>query len=348
MTTAPAPPAPAPPPLAGATGRVVAAIFIGAVVIASVFAVVRFLVETADAPAPADIAAAATFLRERRLAADDVVLVAPPWSLYALQQLGGDPDVGARVLPADGPWDVLHRGRHRRVFLWTEPDAAPWLAGRNHRVLAAGAQRQTFGVVSVVEVHDAPARFDLRRRFDDVAVAVEGGVPCTERSRGIGGGVRCAGLARGVRVASEWAQVTENSQPVVVVQPPAGRGLRLTVEGVEVSERLVVAAGHTRNALARLQEKQMKGGSVTVTVFVDDVAVGTLTRRPAFRVEPHRRDLVDRFVGPRDPGGGFTATVFDTRAVAGMNRRLSFVVSTDLADDSVQTGIGLDAFVPGD
>jgi hypothetical protein len=34
--------------------------------------------------------------------------------------------------------------------------------------------------------------------------------------------------------------------------------------------------------------------------------------------------------------------------MAGVNRRLAFVVSTDLADDSVQTGIGLDAFVPGD
>ena len=134
----------------------------------------------------------------------------------------------------------------------------------------------------------------------------------------------------------------------VVVQPPSGRGLRLSVDGVTIADRLVVAAGHTRVALARLQEKQVAGGSVTVTVFVDDVAVGTLVRRPAFRVEPHRLDHVARFVGARDPAGGFTAVELDTRAVAGVNRRLSFVVSTDLADDSVQTGIGLDAFVPGD
>jgi hypothetical protein len=336
-------------PPGSAAGRVLAVALLVAVVVTCAFAVGRFVVEGRDAPAVADVGAAAAFLQQRRVGPDDVVLVAPPWSLHALQQLGGDGVVGARVLPADGPWDVLHRGRHRRVFLWAEPDADPWLQGRDHRVLAApSTQRQTFGVVSVVEVDDVPARFDLRRRYDDVVVSVEGGAPCTERSRGIGGGVRCAGLARGVRVASEWAQVTENSQPVVVVQPPAGRGLRLGVDGVEIGSRLVVAAGHTRNALARLQEKQVKGGGVTVTVFVDDVVVGTLTRQPAFRVESHRRALVDRFVGPRDPDGGFTAVELDTRAMAGVNRRLAFVVSTDLADDSVQTGIGLDAFVPGD
>jgi len=346
MTTAPAPLVSAPP--TGPIGRAVAAVVVAAVVVASVWSLWRFAREAADVPAMADVAAAAAFLRQQRPGDDDVVLVAPPWSLHALQQLGDD-GVGARLLPADGPWDVLHRGRHRRVFLWSEPDAAPWLDGRDHRVLAApSTQTQAFGVLSVVAVDDAPARFDLLRRFDDVAVAVEGGAPCTERSRGAGGGVRCSGLARGIRVAREWAQVTENSQPVVVVQPPSGRGLRLSVDGVTIADRLVVAAGHTRVALARLQEKQVAGGSVTVTVFVDDVAVGSIVRRPAFRVEPHRRDDVARFVGARDPAGGFTSVELDTRAVAGVNRRLSFVVSTDLADDSVQTGIGLDAFVPGD
>jgi hypothetical protein len=347
MTTAPASPVPVPP--TGPAGRAVAAVVVGAVVVASVMAVVRFVVEAADVPPPADAAAAAAFLRERRLGEDDVVLVAPPWSLHALQQLGGDGVVGARLLPADGPWDSLHRGRHRRVFLWQEPDATPWLQGRDHRLVAAPpTQRHVFGVVSVVEVDDAPARFDLLRRFDDVAVGVEGGATCTERSRGIGGGLRCPGVARGVRVAREWAQVTEHGQPVVVVQPPAGRGLRLTVDGVTIADRLVVAAGHTRNALARLQEKQVQGGSVTIRVFVDDDVVGILIRQPAFRVEPQRRAQVARFVGARDPDGGFTAVVFDTRAMAGVNRRLSFIVSTDLADDSVLTGIGLDAFVPGD
>jgi hypothetical protein len=318
------------------------------VVIASALDLARLAAETGDAPPTADVAAAAAFLRER-VGADDVVLVAPPWSLHALQQLGSERGIGDRLLPADGPWDVLHRGRHRRAFLWSEPDAAVWLESRDHRLLAAPpTQRRAFGAITIVEVDDAPARFDLQQRFDDVVVSVEGGGPCTERSRGIGGGVRCAGLARGVRVAKEWAQVTENSQPVVVVQPPPGRGLRLTIDGVTIGERLVVAAGHTRVALARRRDKDVQGGSVTVTVFVDDVVVGTLVRRPAFRIEPHRRDHVERFVGARDPDGGFTAVGLDTRAVAGLNRRLSFVVSTDLADDSVLTGIGLDAFVPGD
>ena len=346
MTTAPASPASAPP--TGPASRAAAAVVVAAVVLASVWSLWRFARETADVPAMSDVVAAAAFLRQARLGDDDVILVAPPWSLHALQQLGDD-GLGARLLPADGPWDVVHRGRHRRVFLWSEPDAAPWLAGRDHRVLAApSTQTQAFGVLSVAAIDDTPARFDLLRRFDDLTVAVDGGAACTEHSRGAGGGIRCSGLARGVRVAREWAQVTENSQPVVVVQPPSGRGLRLVIDGVTIADRLVVAAGHTRVALARLQEKNVRGGTVTVTVLVDDIVVGTLVRPPAFRVEHHRREHVARFVGDRDPDGGFTAVAFDTRAVAGVNRRLSFVVATDLTDDSVQAGIGLDAFVPGD
>lgn len=306
--------------------------FVGGVVIASLWSVARFVVEGRDTPARADVQAAAAAIQARP---DDVVLVAPPWSFAALQQLGRP---GLRLIPTDGPWDVLHRRRHRRVLLWREPDAAPWLAGREHPVLQAPPS--SHGAIDVAVVDDTPARFDLLRSDAMQVSVVDSGAACTERSRGINGGVRCAGQPRFVRVAREWAQVTENSQEVVVVQPAVG-GLRLVVEGVEIGETLVVAAGHTRNALARLPGGK---GSVEIAVFVDDVRVGVLTRRPAFVVEPHRAGLVDTFVGERDLHGGFQAEVFDTRAVQGVNRRLSFVVTSDHAEGNA---IGLDAFVPG-
>jgi hypothetical protein len=327
-------------------GRLGSLLLLCAVGLASVGSLVQIAREHDDAPRPADVADAAGYLRSQGLSDDDVVLVAPPWSLWALQQLGDDPQRGGRLVPADGPWDRLHHRRHRRVWLWREPDAEPWLLGRSVGLFDLGAApAHVAGSIDLFVVVDAVARFDLRRRFADVNVAVEGGAVCVERSGGPSPTVRCP--ARGAKVSLEWAQVTENGQPVVVIAVPPGPGLRIEVDAVDVGDELIVAVGHTRPSLGRLLDKRLAGGVVTTRVLLDDVEVGRVVSEPSFVVEPQRRALVKRFVGERPKDAGFFPHVLDTRGQRGQARRLAFVVSSDLGDDGVMLSVGLDAFVPG-
>ena len=324
-------------------GRVVSVLMVLAVLLGSLWSVVRFALEGANTPAAVDVEAAASWLRQQHLGDDDVVLVAPPWSMAPLRALA----TAARVVvAADGPWDVLHQRRHTRTFLWTEPDSEPWLADRTHDVLGPTAQHHRFGVIDVAAVSAPPARADLKGRFADATIGLvdaNGTVtPCTQLSRGIGGGVRCAGQPRAVRVAREWSQVTENGADVMVVHPAAApQALRLTWDGVAMGSSLVVAAGHTRQALGRLP---VGTGTITIAVFVDDERVAVLERRPSFIVEPHRRSLVERFVGGRPLQSGFIVDVVDTAHFAASIHRVTLEVKTDHADDNA---CGIDAFVPG-
>lgn len=328
-------------------GRVFPVVLLGMLGLASAGSLLRAVLENDDVPTRADAAAAAAFLQGQHLTDDDIVLVAPPWSLAALQQLGEDPAVGARILPADGPFERLHHRRHQRVFVWREPDAEPWLLGRGTSLIHPDAVPvHVAGRIAILAVDDVPARFDLLRRFVDVRVALEGGAVCADRSGGPLSAVRCPTAPRGTKVGMEWAQVTENGQPVVAVSIPPGRGLRLELDDVDVGDELVVAAGWTRLGLARATDKGSPSCPVTIRVLVDDVEVGRVVRAPSFRVEPHRRALVERFVGERDHDGGFTASTLDTSGQRGAHRRLAFVCSIDAACDLVAS-IGVDAFVPG-
>jgi hypothetical protein len=322
-------------------------LLVGALGLASAGSLFRVACEQADRPTRADVQDAAAFLQAQHLTDDDIVLVAPPWSFSALQELGREPAIGARILPADGPFERLHHRRHRRVFVWREPDAEPWLIGRASGLMdLTAAPASVTGRISIHAVDDVPARFDLLRRFADVRVAVVGGPDCTERSGGYAPVVRCPTAPRGTKVGLEWAQVTENGQPVVVVSVPPGPGLRIEVDDVDVGERLIVAAGYTRPGLARVRQSGHTGGVVTMRVLVDDVEVGRVVATPSFRVEPHRRHLVERFVGERDRDGGFEAVTLETSRQRGAHRRLAFELSTDAVTDLVSS-IGVDAFVPG-
>jgi hypothetical protein len=325
-------------------GRVIPVLFLLAVVLATAWSLARFVAEGADTPTDRDVAAAAAHLQGQHLTDDDVVIVAPPWSMAPLRALGAD----ARVaVAADGPWDVLHRHRHARVFLWAEPDAEPWLSGRVHDVLAAPASKRPFGAMEVSSVADVMARADFTRSFGSASVGLAGitnGVvsPCTEVSRGIGGGVRCAGQPRSVRVAREWAQVTENGADVIVVQPaPAPQALRIGWDNVSMGRTIVVAAGHLRQAVARLPAGK---GAITIGVFVDDTRVAVIERQPSFIVEPQRRGLVERFVADRPARSGFVVDVVDTKAFAGESHRVRFEVTTDFAEGNA---FAIDAFIPG-
>jgi len=325
-------------------GGVIPVLFLLAVVLATAWSLARFVAEGPDTPADTDVTAAAAHLQGQRLTDDDVILVAPPWSMAPLQALGRD----ARLaVAADGPWDVLHRHRHGRVFLWAEPDAAPWLLGRVHDVIMAPASKHTFGVVDVSSVADVVARADFTRSFGSASVgltAITDGVvsPCTEVSRGIGGGVRCAGQPRSVRVAREWAQATENGADVIVVQPaPAPQAMHIAWENVAMGRSIVVAAGHLRQAVARMPAGK---GAITIGVFVDDTRVGLIERQPSFLVEPHRRTLVEAFVADRPDRSGFVVDLIDTSAFAGEQHRVRFEVKTDFAEGNA---CAIDAFIPG-
>jgi len=325
-----------------------AALFLACLVGASAWSLARFVSSRADVPADADVDGAAAAIIAAGVGADDVVIVAPPWSMGLQQKLGA---VASLTVAADGPWDALHRGRHRRVFLYDEADSAPWLQGRLHPVLQAPAQ--AFGGTRLRVVDDAVAVFDFKATVGTATVSVadatgEGAVVCGRRSPGIGGGVHCAGEPARVRVAREWALVTENGADVVVVVPPAdGKRLRVTWNDVPLARQMVVAAAHTRGAVAAFHGNEA-AGVFSLRVLVDGQTVATVNKEPTFIVEGHRQALKGAFVGEghrRASGAdaGFVAIDVDTGAFAGRRATVTFEFAATTAD---KNAFAFDAFIP--
>ncbi len=321
-------------------------------VLAALGALLFDLRESADRPTDDDLAAAAATVRGA-ITDDDAIVVAPPWSLRPLIPLG---PLAARARPADGPWDALTAGRFARVFVIAEPDAEPWLADRPLLTDAHQLGRYHDTVVLLIDSH--VARFDARAQLGSAVVSLgdtdvaASAVVCTAITRGVNGGVRCAGQPSFVRVAREWALVTENGADVVFAHPPpAGQYLEVAFSDVELGNELVVAAGHTRVGAERADPVE---GAVRVVVAVDDVVVATLVRRPSFFVEPHRRALKNVFVNADNNAGrvadlddsehGFRVDHVDTTAFSGPGRRLTFSISTDA---EANNDFAFDAFSPG-
>ncbi len=329
--------------------RALAGFFLFAVVLAGVWELSRFAASRADVPDDDDVKAVAAALVDAHLGAGDVVVVAPPWSMSLQQQLG---PMASLTVAADGPWDALHQRRHRRVFLYDEPDATPWLAEREHPVLSVPAS--TFGALRLRVVDDGVAPFDFKDRFDraEVSIVDDAGavVACAQHSAGVGGGVRCAGEPRRVRVAREWSLVTENGADVVVVVPPsAGKRLRLRYRDVPLQEFLVMALGHTQQAVAAFHG-QADAGAATLRIEVDGDELQVIRKRPFFVIEPHRAAARNAFVGDLNQGrsssvmdAGFVAQRVDTSAYAGRRVDVTFEFVADSAD---KNAFAFDAFVP--
>lgn len=333
--------------------RLIATALLLPIGVAVAFSIARLALEAGDVPDDDDLAAAAAHIAEQKLDDDDAIAVLPPWSLRPLLALQ---EHSARVVASDGPWWQLTRGRVRRLLVLREPDAEPWLA---HLDLPPAASTTTFGVVTVT-AHDAggPALFDFRERLGDATVdvgAAPGGgerQPCSEPVRG---GVHCGGRPAWLRVAREWALVTENGSDVVAAHPPkAGEALTLSWVDVDVGASLVVAAGHTRDAAQRAS------AAVRLTVRIDDDVAATIVRRPSFVVEPSRAALRAAFVATAasaggsadgsaggnaggDDGEGFRVSVVDTARWAGARHRVSFMITTD---DEASNDFAFDAFIP--
>jgi len=324
--------------------RAASIVSLAAIVVSSAVGVVLFVREGADVPNDDDVIAAARAVAAFKVTDDDVVLVAPPWSMQPQRAASaiGAPALAARMVPADGPWDVLHHRRHRRVVLWREADAEPWLT-RSHPVTEALAQ--AYGNVHVAIVDDAIAPFDALRAFDAATVRLGDDIVCAA------GRPRDARCQRGqARAAREWGLVTENAQEAIVLAAPADGVVSVTYNDVAFGDTLIVAAGHTRRALERhLRQRQKdagKDGSVVVEVRAGDVVLHSRALQPAFRVEPHRADNVARFVRDRnndaDGARGFIAAVVDTGALAGTRGPLT--VAARARSDGME--VGVDAFVP--
>ena len=334
-------------------------------VIAGVVALVAGLREHSDRPSDAALVAAVATVRStitaQRVTADAgttdaVIVIAPPWSMRPLVALG---PLAAIAVPADGPWADLVAGRFARIFVIVEPDAEPWLRGRP--LLASARTVGDDGAVSVLQIDSVAARFDMRARLNDATIRLHRSadaadvVVCSQRSRGINGGVRCAGQPSSLRVAREWALVTENGADVVVARPPpAGQRLEVAfgeTQPVMLGAEIVVAAGHTRAGAERADPVK---GVVRLAVVVDDQLLATIERRPSFVREPHRADAVAVFVNDTENGGrtvgladterGFRVDRLDTKRFAGTAHRLSFFIETD---DDKNNDFAFDAFVPG-
>lgn len=326
-------------------------LLLGPLVAAGLVSLAVDLRERNDRPHDDDLAAAVATVRAA-ITDDDAIVIAPPWSLRPLTLLG---TLAARALPADGPWDALTDRRFAHVFVIAEPDADPWLADRSLFTTARVIARHADTVVSVIDSH--VAAFDARARFDSAVVSLgdnvdDSAVVCTQRTRGANGGVRCAKQPPAIRVAREWALVTENGADVLFAHPPPrGQYLQVAYTNVVLGTDLVVAAGHTRTGAERADPVT---GTVVVEVAVDGVVVATLRRRPSFIVERHRRAAKHRFVNDTENAGrvtdladderGFRVDHVDTSAFAGPGHRLTFTLRTD---NDAGNDFAFDAFVPG-
>ena len=323
--------------------RTLGRVLLAPVVVGVVFSFARLACEVGDVPDDDDYVAAAAFFDGAGVNDEDAIAVLPPWSLRPLQFFGRH---SAQIVASDGPWLPLSQGRYRRLFVVVEPDGEAWRGPLTSLTPVAAAR--SFGAVDVVEYHGGgPARFDARANLGAAHVDIDG-APCIERlvagGRRARVGVHCGGRPPWQRVAREWSQVTENGSDVIVVNPAPGADVVIAFDDAEVGDRLVVAAGHTRDAAVAATSP------VTLLVKIDGIVVATLQRRPSFVVEPLRKRWRSLFVRPTDPAGeGFRADVIDTRAFAGAAHRVSFVIRSDDKDDEAaqKNDFAFDAFVPG-
>lgn len=279
------------------------------VLLALVFSYARLLTAPMHVPRDEDYPAARGVLEAQGYARErDALAILPAWSLRPLTALGDLAPISGDAL-VEQPLQ-----RYARLFVVLEPDAEDAHDALIAR-LGEPAFRERVGRVTV-ERFDLPSpsvRFDFRARLAEARVSIDG-KPCTQPAPG---GVSCGG-EWWRRVTREWLLVSENADDAVWSHPPP-RGQRLEIEwpAVPLSDAIVVRAGFTRDGADQAK------APVRLTVWVDEQEVGRVERAPAF---------------------AFTTTEIDTRAFAGRDARVRFIVETD---DNAGAKIAWDATAVG-
>jgi hypothetical protein len=200
-------------------------LLLGPVLLASVFALVRFALEGGDVPTDDDYVAARQLIEDDGFdRTQDRLAILPPWSLRPLQFLGDLPWVSGDGLAAR----PLHRVR--RLYVVKEPDPGPELGALNdkQRLTLVGSA----GPVEVYRVDTAgpSVTFDFTADFKSAQISLnrsrgQGGdeelTRCDERD--FSGGLKCRGRKRWQRVSKEHLLVSENGD-VRAVGAPAAAG----------------------------------------------------------------------------------------------------------------------------
>lgn len=301
--------------------RRVAAWILLPVVAGALFSLLRLLGEGLDVPREDDYAQARALLEEEGFSveAHDAVVALPPWSLRPHVHLRGlSPLAGDRLheVPPD---------RYRRLFVWTEPDADPWLAPLLARLPAPRLDRAV-GRVRVLrfDLGEPSVTHDFRESLGEARVelrthAGETRVACT---RALARGWQCPGRPDWQRAERKWQLVTENGQDAIWAHPPP-RGERLVFryEGVVLGDALWVRAGHARRGAERAQ------APVSFEVWIEGARVASFVHPVAFDYqshvirpggEPGRRADVEFHVFTDDNGNNhFAWDAFTSRASVG-------------------------------
>ncbi len=223
----------------------------------------------------------------------DALAVLPPWSLRPLTVLGDLDPISGDAL-ADQPLE-----RYARLFVVLEPDGDDaFTAVRRRHGEPAATERHGRVTLARWDLPAPSVRFDFRAQVG-VATVTMSGARC---ERAVRGGVACGGEPWR-RVTREWLLVSENADDAVWSHPPPrGEVLELAWDAVPLGDTLVVRAGFTREGADQAR------APVRLRVFADDVELGAVVRAPAF---------------------AFSVARLDTRAFAGRQARVRFVIDTD-------------------
>lgn len=274
-------------------GRMAAGLLLP-IVAAALFSLARLAAEGFDVPREEDYAAARALLEaEGFSAADhDAVAALPPWSLRPHAHLRGFAPLAADRL------DEVPPDRFRRLFLWVEPDAEPWLLPLLGRLPAPRLDRQV-GRVRVLGFDLGPpaATYDFRASLAEARVEVRAAQGSVRAAcdQAIARGWQCRGRPEWQRAERKWQLVSENGQDAIWAHPPP-RGERLVFryEQVPLGDSLWLRAGHTRRGAERAK------APVTLEVWVDGAQVASFLHPVAFDYQSHEVRLAGGGGGPAD------------------------------------------------
>lgn len=276
------------------------------VILGALFSCGRLACEGFDVPEDRDYEAIRKHLEDPALTdgafslrQHDAVAVLPAWSLRPWAILRGMSPLSGDLL-GEYPLD-----RYRRLFVLVEPDGEEAL----ERLVAAigpPADVTRHGRVALYRFSWGEPRvlYDFRENLSDARVRITdgNGGELTRCDRPIPRGWQCAGRPTWQKVQDMHLLVTENGTRGIWAHPPApGERLELHYPVVTLGDRLVVRAGHTRDAVSR------KAAPVALRVIVNGTELPRIEKQAQFH---------------------FQTIALDTNAFAGEQAAVTFIVDT--------------------
>lgn len=251
------------------------------------------LVQRSRIPSDADLAAAVALVRAELKPGDQLAL-APFWALRSMQWAGDlqptfDPLLDQRPPAADRLWVVA------------EPEGVRTLDRLAEKYPTE--RRQQFGKASVACFRTGRSlSFHAVEQLARAKVTLEGGGGTVNCGKWNKDRWDCDGKPDWQHVGAEWLDVDFAPRQVVWAHPPpAGERLLIRFEGVPLTDRLEVMAGHS------VHGANYGSAPVQIVARANGTEVGRLQREPGFPLRSY---------------------LFDTSALRGMAVDLEFEVST--------------------